>query len=483
MRPRNTVFALLVLAGLACFIYYYEYRGEEARQTAEESAKNLLTFERESIQAIEIARSGAGVIALSKEPEGWSLTADGIPGPTRADQEKVDSMLSSAGFLRIEQKLEGVAESELEGFHLQDPAARVTLRRGEGKPEISFRLGDATPVGGNRYAMRAGSPDVLVISGGVDVFLAAEAATLRNRKIVGVDLWKVARFSIEKGERVLTLAHGAAGSNGQDWRMERPVAFPADATKAQALWYDLQSAEAESFASEKPGAAELGAFGLTPPALILTVEPKEGAPPVRVMFGRGEEPGARFARRSDASVVMKVKQELVDKLEAAAERIDEMRDSRVAPIDRFRISGIVVRRPGATATLVKDDASKWHWGGAEGAEMQSEEINALFDALESSRATGYLDAAPPDAAGDPPLALILREGAAESSPSVTVTVSAGSVKAGRRVNSSVTTTAYIVPPTAIDTLIARAADLKEPQPTVSTPSPAAAGDPNEGKSQ
>ena len=105
----------------------------------------------------------------------------------------------------------------------------------------------------------------------------------------------------------------------------------------------------------------------------------------------------------------------------------------------------------------------WRWGARDGAEVPSEEVNALFDALDNSRATGFLDAAPPDAAGEPPLAVTLKEGTEESSPSLTVTVSAGSTQAGRRVSSTATTTAYIVPPVIIDTLIARAAAVKEPQ--------------------
>ena len=45
MRLRNTAIALILLAGLLGFIYYYEYLGEESRETAEESGKKVLSFE------------------------------------------------------------------------------------------------------------------------------------------------------------------------------------------------------------------------------------------------------------------------------------------------------------------------------------------------------------------------------------------------------------------------------------------------------
>ena len=469
MRLRNTLIAMILLAGLAGFIYYYEYKGEEQRQSADEATKNLVAFERDKITGIEISRPAAGLLTLRKESDGWTVASPQIAAPTRADQEKVDSLLSAVSFLRVDQKMEGIAATELEGFKLKDPAVRVNLQQADGKPPLSISLGDKVPVGGNYYAMRGGSPDVLVVTGGVDSILSSDLSTLRYRKIVGVDAWKVTRFSIEKADKVITLKHGA-GPGEQDWKMERPVSFPADTTKAQGLWFDLQSAEADSFESEAPTAADLDRFGLAHPALTLTVEPageaKQGAGPVKVTFGGGGQGAACYARRSDMTAVMKVKQELVDKLDKAVTNIDDLRDARVAPFDRFKLSSMEIHANGVTASLMKGEDSKWRWGAREGPEMPSDQVNALLDAIEGARATGYLDSAAPAVAGDAALALTLHEGSGESASSTTVRVDpeGSSPGAGRRVTSSLTTTVYIVPPSAVLTLVERASGLKEPRP-------------------
>jgi len=472
MRARNTLIALVLLAGLFGFIYYYEYRGEQQRETAEEAAKSLLTFERDKIQSVEIQHPGGAAVTLKKETDGWSLVSPQLAAQTRADQEKVDSLLSTASFLRIEQTMTGIAESELDGFKLKDPAARLTLKR-EGQPDLTISLGDKVPVGGSYYAMKPGSADVLVISGGADSILTADAASLRYKKVVGVDLWKVARFSIEKGVQVVTLKHGGGESGGEDWMLERPVSFPADGSKAQGLWYDLQSADAEGFESEQPAAADLERLGLTHPRVTLTVEPKEGAAAVKVAFGSAGTPPVFYARRSDMSAVMRVKQEIVDKLEKAAGAVDDLRDARVAPVDRFKLASITATRAGSTAAIFKDDASKWHWGGESGPEMPDEPVNAVLDALEAAKATGFLDTAGPGGAGEPVLTLTLRQtGQGEGSAGISIRIgpegTAGGGGAGRKVGSSVTPTIYLVPPAEVQALLDKVAVLKAPEPAAAT---------------
>lgn len=479
MRLRNTILALILLTGLLGFIYYHEYLGEQTREATAESEKNVLTFERDKVQEIEILRPGAGALTLHKQTEGWSLSAPSLTGATRADQEKVDQILSALSFLRLERKMEGIAEGELDGFKLKEPAARVTLKLDPTKPDLVLNLGDKSPVGGFCYASRPGSPDVFLVSGSVDSIVGAEPGTLRYKKIVGLDVWKVARFSIEKGDRLVTLRHGAAGSQDEDWKLERPVAFPADATKVQGLWYDLQAAEAEGFETERPLASDLERFGLTRPEFVLTVEPKETGSPIKVVFGRSGPTGPPYARRSDMDAVMRVKPEILDKLEKAVSDLDDLRDARIAPVDRFKLGGIEIQRPGSTVSLVKDDASKWHWGEKEGPEMSSEEVNGLIDAIEGAKATGFLDAAGPAQAGEPALTLTVREGG-EGARAVTVRVGGeGSSAAGRRVTTTATTTVYIVPPAAIQTLVDRVSTLKAPQ--AATAAAAAEGAPEQKK--
>src|SRR5262249_10457736 len=155
----------------------------QKRDAAVESEKNVLAFERDKVQQIEIQRPGTGLLTLHKEADGWTLSAPSLAGATRADQDKVDQILSTLGFLRLERKMEGIAESELDGFKLKEPLAKVTLKGDPAKPDVVLSLGDKSPVGGFSYASRPGSPDVLLVSGSVDPVVNADSSTLRYKKI------------------------------------------------------------------------------------------------------------------------------------------------------------------------------------------------------------------------------------------------------------------------------------------------------------
>ncbi|HKY32088.1 MAG TPA: DUF4340 domain-containing protein [Candidatus Polarisedimenticolia bacterium] len=468
MRLRNTLAALLIFAGLAAFIYHYEYRGEAGREEAKRSEERALAFQTDRVKGIRIERKDGEPVELKREAGRWRLDR---PFSTRADADKVASILSTLEFLRIEQTLDNVTEQERQDFNLAEPSARVVLQVAPEDPngaleEKVLLLGDKAPLGSHHYAARPGSAEVMIVSGGADSILSHDAASLRYKKVVGIDTWKVARFRIEKGGDVLGLQR-----EGDAWRLEAPISFPADASKVQGLWYDIQSAEAQSFESEAPSSSDLERLGLARPALTLVVEATEGAEPVRVAFGAPPGHDPVYARRSDMAAVMAVDRAVFEKLEQAAGEVEGFRDARVAPVDRYRLDRIELAAQGSeTLTLEKDDESRWRNGGGEGGEVPSERVNALLDAVEELRATGFVDSPEPGAAGDPALRLTLREKTEEEQTTVTASLqpASGAGGAPRRFVSSAAASVYLVPPEKV-------ASLEEAIRALSTPAEPAAG--------
>lgn len=461
MRFRNTLLALLIFGALAAFIYFYEYKGDEKREENERVEKSALVVKREDVQQIEIARPGSDSVVVKKDSGQWRLQR---PLATRADPDKVDSLLSSLEFLRIEETLTDATPDEKKQFQLDPASVTVTVTQAGKEPDAPpasqvLRVGDKAPLGSNRYALRGDSGDVLLVSGGLDALLAADAASLRYRKVVGVDTWKVARFRVETPAGHIALAHTA-----ERWALEDPGSFPADDSKVQSLWLDLQGAEAQAFETEAPTPADMERFGLARPAATLTVEEKENASPVRVTFGDPDPNGDVYARRSDVEAVMRVERKLLDSLKGAAADPSALRDARVAPVDRFKLAAIEVRRPGAPAVaLHKDDVSRWHWGAPDGAEVPSEQVNALIDASESTRANGYLEAGG-GAAGDAVMTIVFTEKSGDDVRTVTVGLlpESGTAGAPRRFTTSVSSSLYLVPPDLASTLLQAASALKEP---------------------
>jgi hypothetical protein len=461
MRFRNTLLALLVFGALAAFIYFYEYKGETAREEQERAGKSALVFKREDLSQIEIARPDAEPVVVKKESGIWTLQR---PLVTRADPDRVDSLVSSIEFLRVEETLADATPEEKKQFQLDPAAVTVTLTGQGQEPGAApatqvLRVGDKAPLGSNRYAARGDAAEVLLVSGGLDSLLSADAASLRYKKVVGIDTWKVARFRVETPAGRVALAHAA-----NHWTLEEPGPFPAEEGKVQSLWLDLQGAEAQAFETEAPSPSDLERFGLTRPAATLTVEEKDAAAPVRVAFGDPDPNGPVYARRSDLEAVMRVERKVLDALRGAAADPSGLRDARVAPVDRFKLATIEIRRPGAGAvTLHKDDVSRWHWGTPEGAEVPSEQVNALLDAAENAKASGFLEGAS-GAPVDAVLTLALTEKSDEDARTVTVSLlpESGTAGAPRRFSTSVSTSVYLVSPELAATLLQAASALKEP---------------------
>ncbi|HET9482094.1 MAG TPA: DUF4340 domain-containing protein, partial [Candidatus Polarisedimenticolia bacterium] len=266
--------------------------------------------------------------------------------------------------------------------------------------------------------------------------------------------------------RSVTLAR-----QGEGWRIESPISFPADATKIQDAWWELQSAEAEAFEVDRPGEADLARFGLSRPRLSLTVEPKDGPGPIRIDFSREEPSGPVHARRSGREAVMRVGGKILETLEAMAAGVDDLRDARVAPVDRFRLARVAVRQPGAAAPaapddllLFKDEESRWHRGAEDGAELPSEEVNALLDAILDMKGDSFVDNPRIDSSSGSVLNVELTE-RGEEARSVSVTIGPDRGEATRGVTSSTTSSVYRVPAAAVGTLLERVAALRSAKET------------------
>ena len=465
MRFRGTFFAILLFAGLLAFVYFYEYKGEDAREEASRAEDNALNFDREKVAGVEIERPGAEKIALSRDGKNWQMTS---PKPTRADAEKVDALLSGLGWLRIERRIEGVTEVEKEAFGLTAPAARVTLLLPEAaspaEKQVTLGIGGAAQVGGHRYAATQSSSDVLLISGSLESILTADTMALRYKKVVGINSWDVTRFSVAAGASTVSLV-----KQSDDWLLAGvggAADFPADSTKVTNLWSEVQSVEADGFQADG-GSVNLETFGLARPALTLTVEAREVTGALRVEFGRSAS-GTVHARRSDMDAVLDVKSEVLEKLEKAALAPDDLRDARVAPVDRYRLKQLTMDRAGTTTVLFKDDESKWRWGAADGAALDSEIVNPLLDAIEGLKAARYLSVASGSHGEGESSVLRLTmvegggEGEAARTVTVTVTPRTEGPDSGRVVLSSAASVIYVVPQTSVQTLIDLASLLKEP---------------------
>jgi hypothetical protein len=118
----KTGLALLVLVGLALYIWRYEW-GREI--PVDEAKETILAVDEEKAAEITIEPSEAETIRLVKEEDSWRVTA---PFEAPADGTAVDSILTRLGKLEAE---EVVVEStdDVAQYGLDAPSRTVSVRR------------------------------------------------------------------------------------------------------------------------------------------------------------------------------------------------------------------------------------------------------------------------------------------------------------------------------------------------------------------
>ncbi|HZE88144.1 MAG TPA: DUF4340 domain-containing protein [Verrucomicrobiae bacterium] len=375
MRFRNTFLAAAVLAALASWIYFYEYRGEEGRQKVEAAKKKLLDFDPNVVAGLELVRPD-GAIRVAKDGETWRLTS---PVEARADGEEVQGLLSTLSWLETDRKLEA-SPDDLGAYKLAPPALKIVVKRGSGGLDLTLLVGDKAAVGSAYYARRGESGDVVTTSTSIDRLLQATADKLRYKKVVGVDSWKISRFTISRGGAAVAFAKA-----GEEWRIESPIAFPADRAKVSNLLFDASAIAAEGF--EAAGTTPEGA-GLAHPETTLSLTDRDGKT-IEIAFSAKDPNGIVRAKRADLPEIFKVKGETVDKLSVV---VADYRDVRIAPLDRYQLTEIRAATGGSPTALVKDGESVWHAGGISGPAASSKAVDDFLTALEAARAASFIDA-------------------------------------------------------------------------------------------
>ncbi|MBI3449782.1 MAG: DUF4340 domain-containing protein [Acidobacteria bacterium] len=446
MRFRNTFLAAAVLAALASWIYFYEYRGEEGRQKEEAAKKKLLEFDPNGVAGLELVRQD-GAIRIAKEAGGWRLTS---PVLARADEEEVQGLLSTLSWLETDRTLKASAD-DLGAYKLAPPALKIVVKRVDGRPDVTLLVGDKAAVGSAYYARRGESGDVVTTSTSIDRLLQATPDKLRYKKVVGIDSWKIARFKISRGGATVAFA-----KTGEEWRLESPIAFPADRAKVSNLLFDASAIAAEGF---EPEGTTAEAAGLAHPGTTLSLTDRDGKA-IEVAFSAKDPNGLVRAKRADLPEVFRVKGETVDKLSVV---VADYRDVRIAPVDRYQLTEIRATTPEGQTALVKDGEAVWHSGGAAGPAVPSKAVDDFLTALDAARAGGFID--PPDASGrtvgTPALTLKLK--AKDVAAPVELTV--GAIAPGKvLVASSATAAIYQLDGSLAGNLVGSVSALRAPPP-------------------
>jgi len=133
------------------------------------------------------------------------------------------------------------------------------------------------------------------------------------------------------------------------WRITQPFPAEADPRRVDEIISGLQDARARKVIAER--AAELSAFGLGPAVCEVTITPAAGQAPLALRVGRASPVGSERYATADGRRVVFVDGSLYTVLSRGAEAL---REKRLFPVDPDAVTRVAIARPDGMLTLVKD---------------------------------------------------------------------------------------------------------------------------------
>ncbi|OLC54743.1 MAG: hypothetical protein AUH92_03420 [Acidobacteria bacterium 13_1_40CM_4_69_4] len=377
-RRLGPILAVVLLLGLGVYTYLSEFRGKEEDKKAETEKDKPLPFDRAGLKAVRI-KNANGEFRLEKQGDAWKLTA---PLQADADKEAIEGLLSSLDYARVERRLgKEIARKQ---YGLDPPKTSLTIETASSGGAPTLAIGESNPIGGTYYALLPGSDEVAVVSSSLGEVAKKDLLTLRDKSLLTLDSWKVKRLSLERGRETIRLEKPDEG-----WVIRQPVEAPADGPTITDLLNALQNLRASGFDSERPTAADLRRFGLTPPQARMTLLQEGWDVEKTVIFGKVAPGGGRYARTLGREPVVTVPSDFWPKVTT---KLSDLRRKDLLGVQQYRIESITIARNGGPATtLTRQKDQTWTLGGASKGTVKSETVDTLLRMVSDLKALSFDD--------------------------------------------------------------------------------------------
>jgi hypothetical protein len=372
---------VLVLAGLAGYIYYLD--SQPATGGADAKEKAFASVASDDIEEVQIALGEEKPARLTKSDGTWKLVE---PSAADADATELSSITSSLSTLDIQRVVDEQGKN-LAQYGLAPARIDVSFKVKGQAAAKRILFGDKTTTGGDLYAMLPDSPRVFLVSSYLESTFRKDPFSLRDKTILKVDRSKVDGFSAVAGSTVLEFA-----KSGSDWAIVKPIGARADFGAVEGAIERLATANMQGITTEQAG--DLKQYGLDQPVATMTV--KTGSASAVLTLGRTEN-AVVFAKDASRPLVFTVAPTLRDDVMKA---VGEFRRKDLFDFRSFTATRLEVTRGGETLTLEKskskdkDGKDVESWKNAKGDTVDAMKIDDVLTKVSGLRASSFESAAP-----------------------------------------------------------------------------------------
>ncbi|MEZ5418931.1 MAG: DUF4340 domain-containing protein [Vicinamibacterales bacterium] len=378
----STLALVVVAAGLGAYIYFVD-----AERPETEVKEKVFSVAADDVEELKVTAKGETTV-VRKNGGTWSLVE---PVATDADQNEITSLLSSLTSLEINREVDANA-ADLAEYGLTAPKADIAFTA-KGGVTGRVRLGDATPTGGDLYAVAGEGSRVVLVPTYVETNLARSAFELRDKRVL--------RFERDKADGLEITAAGRVPvtftRKDSDWRVTAPVNARGDYGAIEGLLTRLSTTMMTGI--ETTDVSDLKPYGLDNPESTIVV--KAGSSSATLTVGTSAE-GKAYARDLARPMVFTVDPAFATELLKEA---GEYRRKDLFEFKAFSATELALTRGADTATFRKtkgtgeNPVDTWKvTAGGTTRDVEQAKMDDLLAKLSNLRADRFVAAAPAAAA-------------------------------------------------------------------------------------
>lgn len=360
-----TVLLLVILAGLAGYLYLVELPAEQRQEKQESEQKHLLPFPETAITGLSITTAQGPIEFKQAEPKKWSIVA---PLQTDADNREVQALIRALVTGAVTRTVEEQA-TLLAPFGLEQPVTTLTITAGTQQETIS--IGDSGPLSNTLYVLRASDRRVLLTNLAPKDFINKSLMTFRRKELLRFVQNDVERVRLTYPTTEIVIYNMAKDKSRPSWKIRYPIEAEADQNEVRMLMFRLEDLKALGIIDPGPE-RDTVAKTLTTPKVKVMLHTAAGDQSVR-LYQPDPQSGEAIAETTADAPLYRINPALIKDL---TKELFNLQDKRLLGLDSTDIAMLSVKTREHQYVLI-NQTGEWVLEG-QPTEKVSQEAADLF---------------------------------------------------------------------------------------------------------
>ena len=275
MRYWPTVLMVIILTGLAGYLYLVEFPAKQQEDKQETVQKQLLPFPETAITGLSITTAQGPIELKLTEPAKWSIVA---PLRTEADTREVQALIRALVTGTVTRTLDDQT-TQLIAFGLEPPVTTLTVTAGTRQETIA--IGNSGPLSNTLYVLRGSDHRILLTSLAPKDFVNKSLMTFRRKELLKFVQNDIERVRLTYPTTEIVIYNMAKDKPKPSWKIRYPIEAEADQNEVRSLMFRLEDLKALGIIDPGPERDTI-AKSLTTPKVKITLHTAAGDQSVRL---------------------------------------------------------------------------------------------------------------------------------------------------------------------------------------------------------